>query len=73
MEVVVMIGLGLLLVTAYYTAATAIPSSKCQRQCGNVEIPYPFGIDTNCSMPGGFGVTCQPRPKWLLQSIHRWP
>ena len=60
MEVIVMLGLGLLLVAANCTAATAVPSSECQRQCGNIEIPYPFGIGTNCSMAGGFGVTCQP-------------
>ncbi|GJN03217.1 hypothetical protein PR202_ga20635 [Eleusine coracana subsp. coracana] len=37
------------------------PSSKCQRKCGNVEIPYPFGLSTglpdNCAIPG-FDLTC---------------
>ncbi|XP_025804144.1 wall-associated receptor kinase 5-like isoform X2 [Panicum hallii] len=59
MEVVLMLGLGLLLVAANCTPATAVPSSECRRQCGNVEITYPFGIGMNCSMPGGFDVTCQ--------------
>ncbi|RLN33153.1 hypothetical protein C2845_PM03G31630 [Panicum miliaceum] len=59
MEVVLMLGLGLL-VAANCTPATAVPSAKCRRQCGNVKIPYPFGIGTNCSMQGGFDVTCQP-------------
>ena len=39
MEVIVMLGLGLLLVVAYCTAAIAVPSSECQRRCGNIEIP----------------------------------
>lgn len=60
MEVVLMLGLGLL-AAANCTPATAAPSSsECKRQCGNVEIPYPFGIGMNCSMPAGFDVTCQP-------------
>ncbi|GJN37147.1 hypothetical protein PR202_gb26072 [Eleusine coracana subsp. coracana] len=37
------------------------PSSKCQRKCGNVEIPYPFGLSSglpdNCAIPG-FDLTC---------------
>lgn len=59
MELVVQLGLGL--VHLYYCgSATAAPSSECQRQCGDVQIPYPFGIGKNCSLTGDFDVTCQP-------------
>ncbi|KAK3144969.1 hypothetical protein QOZ80_4AG0320520 [Eleusine coracana subsp. coracana] len=38
------------------------PSSKCQRKCGNVEIPYPFGLSSglpdNCAI-SGFNLTCK--------------
>ncbi|KAG6471489.1 putative wall-associated receptor kinase-like 16 [Zingiber officinale] len=29
----------------------------CQSKCGNVSIPYPFGIDSGCSRPG-FEINC---------------
>ncbi|VAH55693.1 unnamed protein product [Triticum turgidum subsp. durum] len=45
-------------------AAPPRPSSSCQRDCGGVDIPYPFGIvdspgdsSSDCAMPG-FGLTC---------------
>ena len=40
----------------------------CRDRCGNITVPYPFGIGDNCSWPGkDFTVTCNdsfspPRP-----------
>ncbi|XP_020171463.1 wall-associated receptor kinase 2 [Aegilops tauschii subsp. strangulata] len=58
---VVWLGLALLGVGA---ALPTQPSSSCQRECGGVDIPYPFGIvdspgdsTSDCAMPG-FGLTC---------------
>ncbi|KAI5003943.1 hypothetical protein ZWY2020_031186 [Hordeum vulgare] len=47
---------------ALLRVGAASPSSSCQPECGNVEIPYPFGIvhspdDANCALPG-FNLTC---------------
>ncbi|XP_077216045.1 putative wall-associated receptor kinase-like 16 [Tasmannia lanceolata] len=38
--------------------ASSIAKPGCQDRCGNVTIPYPFGIgDPNCFIPG-FDITC---------------
>jgi hypothetical protein len=33
--------------------------SNCTRSCGNISIPYPFGIETGCYHAGGFNLTCK--------------
>lgn len=32
--------------------------SRCQRKCGDTEIPYPFGTDKECSLDEAFEVRC---------------
>ncbi|KAL9259980.1 Wall-associated receptor kinase 5-like protein [Drosera capensis] len=50
--------------TAAYPAATTNTSftgtkSGCQSQCGNLTVPYPFGIGSGCSMDSyGFDIHC---------------
>nr|XP_019709228.2 wall-associated receptor kinase 5-like [Elaeis guineensis] len=46
-----------LLVMLFTTAAEELPA--CQRVCGDVEIPYPFGIGPpHCFREDGFDLTC---------------
>uniref|UniRef100_A0A0E0KPH2 Protein kinase domain-containing protein n=1 Tax=Oryza punctata TaxID=4537 RepID=A0A0E0KPH2_ORYPU len=33
------------------------PRPNCERSCGGVEIPYPFGLDPACAL-SGFNLTC---------------
>ncbi|KAG5562328.1 hypothetical protein RHGRI_005155 [Rhododendron griersonianum] len=45
----------------------------CQERCGNISIPYPFGIGSNCSIADGFAVTCNHSfnpPKPFINSIN---
>jgi hypothetical protein len=62
MEVrILQLGLGLLLLVAHNNGPiVAAPSPpQCPRQCGNVEIQYPFGIGMNCSLGSDFNVSCE--------------
>ncbi|XP_037487798.1 wall-associated receptor kinase 2-like isoform X1 [Triticum dicoccoides] len=63
---VVLLWLGAVLAARFplFGAASPQPSSQCQRKCGSVDIPYPFGIvnspdddDGHCAM-NGFSLTC---------------
>ncbi|RWW48970.1 hypothetical protein BHE74_00044949 [Ensete ventricosum] len=49
------------------TAAMSKPG--CPNKCGEVDIPYPFGIGTNCSMEG-FDITCTEFPKPFLSETN---
>ncbi|CAI9753797.1 unnamed protein product [Fraxinus pennsylvanica] len=40
------------------TTTTNNTKPGCQSSCGNVEIPYPFGIRPNCSMNLYFNINC---------------
>ncbi|KAK2972073.1 hypothetical protein RJ640_010236 [Escallonia rubra] len=58
-------GLALTLATAAdntttITKATTIAKPGCQTRCGNLTVPYPFGIGpgSNCSIGEGFDITC---------------
>ncbi|OEL29526.1 hypothetical protein BAE44_0009455 [Dichanthelium oligosanthes] len=45
---------------AVATAAAAddVASPGCTRQCGNISIPHPFGVEHDCFLPG-LNVTCR--------------
>ncbi|KAK2986191.1 hypothetical protein RJ640_015232 [Escallonia rubra] len=56
-------------------AASSPAKHGCQDHCGNVSIPYPFGIGSNCYLHQHYAVTCNqsfnpPRP-YLTSSNFR--
>ncbi|XP_015615741.1 wall-associated receptor kinase 3 isoform X2 [Oryza sativa Japonica Group] len=57
---------GPLLLVSSVLVATSSTAANCGRKCGDVRIPYPFGIGVDCAWPG-FHVSCNhsftpPRP-----------
>ncbi|XP_035546656.1 wall-associated receptor kinase 2-like [Juglans regia] len=40
------------------TAATEVSNSSCNRTCGSLEIPYPFGTSEGCYLDSSFLITC---------------
>ncbi|XP_062192234.1 wall-associated receptor kinase 5-like isoform X2 [Phragmites australis] len=40
-------------------AASTGPGSSCTRSCGNISIPYPFGVEPGCYHAAGFNLTCE--------------
>ncbi|KAL6597425.1 hypothetical protein ACP70R_046865 [Stipagrostis hirtigluma subsp. patula] len=58
----------LLLLVAHAAAGGEIGLPNCRTRCGDVMVPYPFGIEPRCHLPG-FNLTCDPRhapPRLLL-------
>ena len=50
-----------LLLLTYGSLAEAAPSMakpNCESRCGNLEIPYPFGIGPDCYMDKSFEIVC---------------
>ncbi|KAL0441499.1 UNVERIFIED_CONTAM: Wall-associated receptor kinase-like 8 [Sesamum radiatum] len=40
------------------TATFSIAKPGCPTRCGNLEIPFPFGLGSNCSMDSPFDIYC---------------
>ncbi|CAD6333672.1 unnamed protein product [Miscanthus lutarioriparius] len=47
------------LLPPFGAAATPGSSSSCTRTCGNISIPYPFGVEPGCYHAAGFNLSCR--------------
>nr|CAB3486791.1 unnamed protein product [Digitaria exilis] len=51
--------LGLLAMWTFVASAAAeIPAAKAPTRCGNIDVPYPFGLDPQCAIHGDFVLNC---------------
>ncbi|GAV78092.1 LOW QUALITY PROTEIN: Pkinase domain-containing protein/EGF_CA domain-containing protein/WAK domain-containing protein/GUB_WAK_bind domain-containing protein, partial [Cephalotus follicularis] len=58
---------------AIATPKNYLPQCDRYSSCGNISIPYPFGIGPNCSMNDGFEMICNQTdgiPKLTIKSIN---
>ncbi|CAL4956681.1 unnamed protein product [Urochloa decumbens] len=55
MASMLLIGVAIML---YLASISAQPAPGCKTHCGDVEIPYPFGIGTDCALGDGFEIKC---------------
>ena len=48
------------LIFFFFALASPSPYQKpnCPARCGNVKIPYPFGVGSVCSLGSSFNITC---------------
>nr|TKW11035.1 hypothetical protein SEVIR_6G207600v2 [Setaria viridis] len=54
----VAVAAALLLGAAAAAAAEVVAPDGCTRRCGDISIPYPFGVEPGCYLKPGFNLTC---------------
>ncbi|CAN6373135.1 unnamed protein product [Urochloa humidicola] len=52
-----------LLLTPLVATAGMADGSNCTRSCGDIDIPYPFGVEPGCYHAAGFNLTCKNQEK----------
>ena len=52
-----------LITSVLVVAATSVAKPGCPDKCGDVEVPYPFGLNEGCSLNEKFLITCNKKQK----------
>lgn len=52
-------------ITLSWNQTFNVDSTRCNETCGEVPIPYPFGIERSCSMSDWFNVNCSSSKPYL--------
>ncbi|KAH6758332.1 hypothetical protein C2S51_018567, partial [Perilla frutescens var. frutescens] len=63
----------MILLLALPSSSGSIARPECPDRCGNLQIPYPFGVGPGCSMEPSFDIICNAStnpPKAYLPIIH---
>lgn len=58
----------LLLATISFSAASRMAKPRCRGTCGNLTIPYPFGVGAGCFYTDGFDVSCEENRTYMHNS-----
>ncbi|TKW38494.1 hypothetical protein SEVIR_1G118400v4 [Setaria viridis] len=58
----------LLLTTIKTSTASSMAKPGCRETCGNLTIPYPFGIGPGCYYTNGFDVSCEDNRTFMHNS-----
>uniref|UniRef100_A0A0E0K1R0 Protein kinase domain-containing protein n=1 Tax=Oryza punctata TaxID=4537 RepID=A0A0E0K1R0_ORYPU len=61
----------LLIGTIKATMASRMAKPGCQETCGNITIPYPFGIGAGCFYSQGFDVSCEDDRTYMHNSSNK--
>lgn len=77
-RLIMVVNIAIVSAMAAEMVAASVPSQakpECESKCGNVEIPYPFGMKEGCYLNINFSITCNethynpPKPFLMDSSI----
>ena len=55
-----------------FVHAASLAKGSCQEYCGNVSIPYPFGIGSQCYLDGWFAISCDNSSNYHKPFLRRF-
>lgn len=64
------------MVSIFSLALASVAKPNCPEKCGNLTVPYPFGIGNDCSFSEEFNVSCnattnRTKLSWFDYEVYR--